>query len=466
MAARSSEEERFRILIIDDEADVLQTIADSIRSDRYAVLTESDPRRALDRLKKENFDIVLTDLMMPGVSGMDIVHYVAGLERADTEVVVITAHATVQTAIESLQMGVYDYIQKPFDAEELRQVVARVAEKLTLQRHNERLTRKNNRLLNHISTLLDISKILYQLNDENAAGEMVLDTMIEYFNLPRVALLKLDAKNGDYRFSLQKGFAGDWSGFSFSAGDQLNGQATDAGRPLHIPIRHGTLSVGEKKYKVDNGVLTLVPVVFQEKVQAWLATFDDGRETGISGDVEALLSILANLIAPVINGLGENLSGGYNDQLLYEHIRQHIREAAHVLKPVGFSLFRFDVIYDGDKPFLIRDALESIQIKIRAFVQEDIEVVWRSVDTVLFILPEKDYFQSESFSRGLMAEIESYIDKVDAPFHVIGSYACLGYPESGDDAASLLWRLWVRMLQEGLNAQRVFLENTMQQELT
>ncbi|HHM01422.1 MAG TPA: response regulator, partial [Caldithrix abyssi] len=108
MAAISSEEERYRILIIDDEADVLQTIADSIRSDRYVVQTESDPRRALDRLKNENFDIVLTDLMMPGVSGMDIVHYIAGRERADTEVVVITAHATVQTAIESLQMGVYD----------------------------------------------------------------------------------------------------------------------------------------------------------------------------------------------------------------------------------------------------------------------------------------------------------------------------------------------------------------------
>ncbi len=451
-------EEKYKILIVDDEPDVLQTIADSIRSENYLIETESDSRVAYKRIQKEPYDLVLTDLMMPNVSGMDIAKYVCHDQESDCEVVVITAHATLQTAIESLQLGVYDYIQKPFDADELRLVVRHVTEKLTLQRRNHQLTIKNSRLLDHLSTLLDISKILYQLNDEEAAGEMVLDTMIEYFNLPRVALLKLDTKSGRFRFSLQKGFTGEWSGFAFSPDEPLNGQTPGKSGPLHIDIRHGTLTVADHAYKVENGRLTLVPVVFQEKIQAWLACFTEKEQPNLPEDIDTLLSILANHIAPVVNGVGESLAGGYNDQLLFEHIQSHVKEAAHLLRPVGFSLFRFDVIYEGDKPFLIRDALESIQIKIRALVEEPVEVVWRSVDTVLFILPERDYFLSESFSRDLIAEIDHYIENVNAPFHVITSYACLGYPECGDDAAALLWRLWVKMLQDGLNAHRDFLE--------
>ncbi|GEM_PF-2936097 len=452
-------EEKYKILVIDDEPDVLQTIADSIRSDSYLIETQSDPRVALSRLQTERYDLVLTDLMMPDVSGMDIAKFVCHDLEGDCEVVVITAHATLQTAIESLQMGVYDYIQKPFDADELRVVVRHVTEKLTLQRQNQRLTAKNNRLLNHLSTLQDISKILYQLSDEDAAGEMVLDTMIEYFNLSRVALLKMDSKSGRFRFSLQKGFTGEWSGFSFAPEQALNGQIPGKSGALHVDIRHGSLTVGDDHvYNVDNGRLTLVPVVFQERIQAWLACFIEKEHPHLPEDIDTLLTILANHIAPIVNGVGETLRGGYNDQLLFEHIQSHVKEAAHLLRPVGFSLFRFDVIYEGDKPFLIRDALESIQIKIRALVEEPVEVVWRSVDTVLFILPEKDYFLSESFSRDLIEEIEHYIKNVNAPFHVITSYACLGYPECGDDAAALLWRLWVKMLQDGLNAHRDFLE--------
>ncbi len=450
--------EKFKILIVDDEPDVLQTIADSIRSENYLIETQDDPRIALEKLRENRYDLVLTDLMMPEVSGMDIAKYVCHDPDNDCEVVVITAHATLQTAIESLQLGVYDYIQKPFNADELRLVVRHVTEKLALQRKNHRLMIKNNRLLEHLSTLLDISKIIYQLNDEEAAGEMVLDTMMEYFNLPKVALLKLDAAKNIFRFSLQKGFSGEWAGFFFSPEDSINGQIPDKSGPLHIDIHHQTLTVGDHVFHVDNGRLTLVPVVFQEKIQAWLACFTGKEQPRLPEDIDTLLTILANHIAPVVNGVGEGLRGGYNDQLLFEHIQNHVREAAHLMRPVGFSLFRFDVIYEGDKPFLIRDALESIQLKIRSLVKEPVEVVWRSVDTVLFVMPEKDYFLSEAFSRDLIEEIEQYIDQVNAPFHVITSYACLGYPECGDDASALLWRLWVKMLQDGLNAHRDFLE--------
>ena len=112
-----------RILIVDDEADVLLLLKRifSEESD-FEVVTENDPRRALALFRKEPFDLVITDLKMPKMDGIKLLGALKEL-RADVSVVIMTAYATIETAVEATRMGAYDYITKPFCRERILMTV-------------------------------------------------------------------------------------------------------------------------------------------------------------------------------------------------------------------------------------------------------------------------------------------------------------------------------------------------------
>ncbi len=102
------------ILIVDDEKDMLALLERMIAEERdYEIRVESDPRRALARFREKPADLVLTDLKMPGVDGIALLEAVKSL-RPDTAVVVLTAYATIETAVEATRKGAFDYITKPF----------------------------------------------------------------------------------------------------------------------------------------------------------------------------------------------------------------------------------------------------------------------------------------------------------------------------------------------------------------
>src|SRR6185295_8546716 len=92
--------------------------------DGYDVLTAEDGEQGLEILREHHIDLVVTDLKMPKVDGMTLLRE-ALKEQADLPIVMITAHGTVDTAVEALKLGAFDYLTKPFDKDEVRQVVAK-----------------------------------------------------------------------------------------------------------------------------------------------------------------------------------------------------------------------------------------------------------------------------------------------------------------------------------------------------
>jgi DNA-binding NtrC family response regulator len=127
-----------RILVIDDEPRMAEIIGMVLRNSGYEVAFETDAEKALLAHEADPFDLVLTDLRMPVLSGLDV------LERArriqpDAPVVLITAHGTIKTAIAALRDGAFDYLQKPFDNDDLRNVVKRALDMTRLARENRYL---------------------------------------------------------------------------------------------------------------------------------------------------------------------------------------------------------------------------------------------------------------------------------------------------------------------------------------
>src|SRR5262249_55818516 len=122
-----------RILVVDDEPNVLVTIAAILEQEGYQVVAVNSAEDALARLRAGRFDLLLTDLRLEGASGISLV---AELQAhwPDTAAVILTGYASLESAIEALRKGAYDYLIKPCNVDELKLTVARAIERAALGR--------------------------------------------------------------------------------------------------------------------------------------------------------------------------------------------------------------------------------------------------------------------------------------------------------------------------------------------
>lgn len=110
------------VLIVDDDESIRLILAEVLSGDGYNVAQARTGEEALKNLKQKDFDVVLTDLMMPVTDGMELLTIIKKL-KPQTRVVMLTAFATIESAVEAMKKGASDYISKPFDALEVRNVV-------------------------------------------------------------------------------------------------------------------------------------------------------------------------------------------------------------------------------------------------------------------------------------------------------------------------------------------------------
>ncbi|MGI9591804.1 MAG: sigma-54-dependent transcriptional regulator [Myxococcota bacterium] len=127
-----------RIAILDDERRMVEIIGMVLRREGYEVRAHSDPAEALAALEKERTDLLLTDLKMPVMDGVEVLTRAREVDP-ELPVILMTAHATVPTAIEAMRRGAFDYVEKPFDNTELKTLVQRALEVTRLSRENRYL---------------------------------------------------------------------------------------------------------------------------------------------------------------------------------------------------------------------------------------------------------------------------------------------------------------------------------------
>jgi DNA-binding NtrC family response regulator len=122
--------QRARVLVVDDK-DNIRNLLERILGEAHEVTTAEDGQRAISLISSREFDVVLTDLRMPGADGFEVLR-VAKSRATDTEVIVMTAYATVHDAVSAMKQGAFDYLQKPFDPDDASLVVARALERRRL----------------------------------------------------------------------------------------------------------------------------------------------------------------------------------------------------------------------------------------------------------------------------------------------------------------------------------------------
>ena len=116
------------VLIVDDEKNILLTVSQSLETLHLEVDTVMNGEDALAKLKGRDFGLILLDLRMPGMDGMEVLRRVREI-RPDIQIIIITAYGTIELAVEAMRLGAVDFIQKPFTPEEIRDLVSRVLDR-------------------------------------------------------------------------------------------------------------------------------------------------------------------------------------------------------------------------------------------------------------------------------------------------------------------------------------------------
>jgi two-component system, NtrC family, response regulator AtoC len=131
-----------RILVADDEAGLRGFVAEALAGDGHAVVQAADGAEAAQRLARESFDLLITDLRMPRLDGMALLRQVRA-EQPELEVIVLTAHGSVDSAVEAMRLGAFDYLEKPIGSPgQLRLLAARALERRALLAARDRSARE------------------------------------------------------------------------------------------------------------------------------------------------------------------------------------------------------------------------------------------------------------------------------------------------------------------------------------
>lgn len=132
---------KISILIVDDEESVRDSLYNWFIEDGYRVECAENANRALSILESDSFDIILADIKMPGMDGLEMLRRIK-LLKSDSIVIIMTAFATVDTAVQALKDGAFDYVTKPFDPDDLSHLIRNATKQISLVEENENLKKK------------------------------------------------------------------------------------------------------------------------------------------------------------------------------------------------------------------------------------------------------------------------------------------------------------------------------------
>ena len=342
-----------RILVVDDERVIREIIADLLSMEGFAVRTANDGAEALVELSRQQYDLVLSDLKMPNMGGIELL---AAIQKHTPNVVTIimTGFGTVETAIDAMKRGAYDYILKPFKVEEVVHVIRRGLEKQKLQAENLRLREALSlyKVSEAIAASLSLDEVIRTVND-TALHEIDGDAV--------VALL--DDGTGHF-FERSREFSPKWHGEQEIG--ELDVEALIEFFKNERSMRAGSMTADHffKSIPESTPVVSFVatPLRVRGKVIGILAAFSFTRGKKFDEGQRKLLSIVSDRAAAAI----ENAR-------LYEDLKATFRQT---IRGLASAIDKMDRYTSGHSERVAAYA-QILAIKL-GMSEEQIEIVRQS----------------------------------------------------------------------------------------
>jgi len=261
-----------KILLVDDEKDILELFGEALEQEGYSVATAGNGNEGIERFKGDIFDIVLSDLNMPGISGLG---FLKEIKRLDSKVpfIIITAYGSIETTIKALKDGAFDYITKPVDMEEIVPILKKavrlkkessymdVLSQFIENRHKASILNKIEFIEPVINQIEGISRIIgynggrFDVNIKNAIYEAVLNAIIHGNRMDKNKRVDINASITGKRLEID--IADEGNGFDPSQylGFVVNGNLT---KPKGRGIFLIKSVMDEVRYNSKGNVVTMV----------------------------------------------------------------------------------------------------------------------------------------------------------------------------------------------------------------
>jgi response regulator RpfG family c-di-GMP phosphodiesterase len=325
------QEESPRVLVVDDEKVIREILSDFLTMEGYVVRTVEDGDSALKELERRSYNLVISDLKMPGMGGIELLEKINEL-KTNVLTVIMTGFGTVETAIEAMKKGAYDYILKPFKIEEVVHVVERGLDRQRLQAENIRLK--------EAVSLYKISEAIAQSLSLDTVLDVILDAVLVEAEADVAALLLQDPGSGLFVERVRRiGVNVNGGGF---VGDVNVTEVLDHYRADKPILAHGirALKFFAEPPK-DKRLVSFcsIPLKVQDRVIGMLNAYSYTRGNKFSEGQRKMLSVLASRAAVSIENarLYEDLVTKNRDLVqanlsLAENFRATIIGFAHALE--------------------------------------------------------------------------------------------------------------------------------------
>ena len=323
-----------RILVVDDEKVIREILADFLSMEGYVVHAVEDGVAAMEELKKRSYNLVISDLKMPNMGGLELIAKVTE-ESIPVLTVIMTGFGTVETAIEAMKKGAYDYILKPFKVEEVIHIVQRGLDRQRLQHENIRLKDALSiyKISEAIAASLSVEKVL----------DLVLDATIDTVDADVVSLLLEDPKKeGHFTERMRK--------VSERAEPNVEAPALNLDevlplfredRPLLVSGSRAYRYIASPPHDLDRRLVSFcsIPLKLNQRIIGMLNAYSYTRGSKFSEGQRKMLYVLASRAAVSIENarLYENLVDANKDLTranvsLEENFKQTIIGFAHALE--------------------------------------------------------------------------------------------------------------------------------------
>lgn len=130
--------QKYKILFVDDDQQILSIVEQFLSRCGFDVTTESNGLKAIEKVRATHYTVVFTDLIMPELNGMDLLKQIKAISPA-TEIIVVSGYGTIESAIEAMKLGSYDFLQKPINFDRFKILIDRIIEKRELEEENQRI---------------------------------------------------------------------------------------------------------------------------------------------------------------------------------------------------------------------------------------------------------------------------------------------------------------------------------------
>lgn len=323
-----------RILVVDDDAMARDTLVELLGVSGYGARSVSNAADAVETMRAEGADLVLTDMHMPGSSGLDLIEEIKRFD--DTiPVILITGYPSVNTAVDAMKRGAVDFLPKPFDFNMVSHMVRKALQERRLRQENRRLqadvnkaavietlNRELNSKLEELTCLYSISEAMTQFMDTDQVFEQVVQVASELTGAQRVSVMLLDRGRNFLRFRTAIGVPEEVvRNTRLRIGEAIAGQVARDGAPIRVSQRtdisseypRSTTQYGSHSY-------LSVPLFISDRVFGVLNLTDKLGRGNFTAQDEQIMTILL-----------EKAGTKLENQALYEGIYANMVDTLNTL---------------------------------------------------------------------------------------------------------------------------------------